>query len=90
MKLLAFAVYDSKAEAYLRPFFSATRGQAMRSFGDACNDSAHEFHKHAADYTLFYIGAFNEESGMLEPDQMSTLGNALTFISMTPDIRVVQ
>lgn len=90
MKLLAFTVYDSKAEAYLRPFFAGNRGQAMRSFGDACNDASHEFNKHAEDYTLFYIGAFNEESGMLEPDQMSTLGNALTFISMTPDMRIVK
>lgn len=80
MKLLGFTVYDSKAEAYLRPFFAGTRGQAMRSFSDAVNDPAHEFNKHAEDYTLFYLGGFNEASGMLEPDQMSSLGNAITFL----------
>lgn len=78
MKLRAYAVYDSKAEAYLRPFFAGTRGQAVRSFSDAINDPLHEMAKHAEDYTLFEIGAFDDEKGVLSSEVVS-LGNALTF-----------
>lgn len=61
--LLMFAVYDSKAEGFLRPFFAETRGLALRSFSDAANDPEHEMCKHAEDYTLFCVGMFNQADG---------------------------
>lgn len=80
MRLLIFAVYDSKAEAYLRPFFAETKGLAIRSFSDAANDEKHEMCRHAEDYTLFQIGAFNVLKGLVEPLEVNVaLGNALTF-----------
>lgn len=78
MRLRAYSVFDSKAEAYLRPFFAETRGLAVRSFSDAVNDPAHEMCKHAADYTLFEIGHFVVDSGVMVSEIVS-LGNALTF-----------
>jgi len=58
-----FSVFDSKAAAYLEPFFAPTRGVAMRSFQAACQDHGHNFHKYAEDYTLFHLGEFDEFSG---------------------------
>ena len=78
--LKAFAVYDQKAEAYLRPFFTKTRGQAIRGFVDAVNDPNHEFNKHPDDYTLFYLGEFDETKGELSPATAESLGNALIFL----------
>lgn len=79
MKLLGFAVFDQKAEAFLRPFFAETKGLAIRSFRDAVNDPAHEMCRHAADYTLFHIGSFNQANGEFEVQRPVSLGNALTF-----------
>jgi len=79
MMLMAFSVFDAKAEAYLRPFFAETRGLALRSFRDAANDPQSEMCKHAADYTLFRVGVFDQASGILEPCTPESLGNALTF-----------
>ncbi len=76
-----YTVYDSKAEAYLQPFYSRTAGEAIRNFETACNKSEHEFHIHAADYTLFEIGEFNETTGFIQRRQSHlNLGNALQYI----------
>lgn len=58
MKLLAFAIYDSKAEAFLPPFFQATTAMAIRSFATCAQDLTHAFGQHPGDYSLFEIGSF--------------------------------
>lgn len=84
MRLLAFSVFDAKAEAYLRPFFAETKGLAVRQFRDVANDPSHEMCKHAADYTLFLIGEFDPLKGILSNPVMVSLGNALTFKEVIP------
>lgn len=60
MILQIFAVYDSKADAYLQPFFMPSKGQAMRSFQDLSNEPKTQFNKHPEDFTLFHIGEFDD------------------------------
>lgn len=62
MILSAFAVYDSKAEGFLPPFFLPTQAMALRAFQGAANDPTHDFHKWAGDYTLYEIGTFQTTS----------------------------
>lgn len=84
MILKVYSVYDSKAEAYLAPMFFGSKGQAIRSFGDACNNSEHEFSKHAEDYTLFELGEFNDSNCKFTTyDTPYSLGVALEFIKKT-------
>lgn len=66
MKRTVFAVYDSKAAAFLQPFFSQTRGVAVRSFGAAVQDTGHDFNRYAGDYTLFELGTFDEETAKFD------------------------
>lgn len=81
MKLLAFSVHDSKVEAFITPFFDLTKGSAIRSFSDACNQEDNMFRKHAEDYTLFHVGRFDQELGVFEVFAAPvSLGNALTFL----------
>lgn len=65
-KLRMFAIFDSKAAAYLPPFFLPEIGQAHRLFGDCCRNPEHEFGKHPEDYTLFILGFFDVPSGQFE------------------------
>lgn len=75
-----FSVYDDKADAYTQPFFAPTSGVAIRQFTQAANDEKHEFHKHAADYTLFEIGEFSEQTGAIYAhDALKNHGNALNY-----------
>lgn len=57
-----FTVYDSKAEAYLPPFFYGATGEAVRSFEAAANSQDHDFNRFAGDYTLFETGTWDEQT----------------------------
>lgn len=76
-----FSVYDSKAEAYLQPFFTDSTGLAIRAFETAANNEKHEFNRYAGDYTLFEIGIYDEQTAELEAlTQYINLGLALEMI----------
>lgn len=78
--LKMFSVYDSKTEAFLQPFYALATGAAVRMFEEAATDESHHFHKHSGDFTLFEIGAFNDETGQLIPlITHVNLGNAITL-----------
>lgn len=78
MKKKVFTVYDSKAEAYLQPFFMNSIGEAVRGFGDASEDPKTQFYAHPADFTLFLIGEYDEQNGILiNNDANTSLGSAL-------------
>jgi hypothetical protein len=63
MTNLIFAIYDKKAEAYLKPFMLKTKGEALRSFMDAVNDEKTMFFKHADDYALYELGSYDDTTG---------------------------
>lgn len=80
MKLKIFSVYDSKAKAFITPFFTATVDVALRSFGEAANDPNSMFARHPGDYTLMEIGDFLIDTGEIVPaPQQLNHGLALIF-----------
>jgi len=66
MQQLIFTVYDSKAEAYLQPFYAVTVEVAKRNIRTAMSDASHQFSLYPGDYTLFEIGSFSDATGNLE------------------------
>lgn len=79
--LKCFSVYDSKAAAFVTPFFCANAAIAIRSFEHAANNEGHDFHRFGADYTLFELGEFQDESGHFNMHaQPLNLGTASSFI----------
>lgn len=66
-KLQIFAVYDKKALAYNNPFYYHQKGQALRGFEDAINDTQSPFSKHPEDFSLFHLGEFNDTTGVITP-----------------------
>lgn len=76
------SIYDSKADAYLQPFFTPNSGTAIRSFSDAAKEEGSNFFKHAEDFTLFVLGDFDEHTGVIVPlESKQALGSALEFLS---------
>ncbi|QCQ85037.1 nonstructural protein [Blackfly microvirus SF02] len=71
-----FTVYDSATRAYLQPFFCRSNGEAIRSFQDAANDPKHIFNQHIMDYTLFYLGEWDDEGGTFEPNTPTRVTSA--------------
>lgn len=67
MKLKAYSIYDRKGMMYNTPFFSHTDGMATRSFQDLVNDPGAALHLHPADYVLYLVGEFDDQTGQLTP-----------------------
>lgn len=66
MQIQIFSIYDSKAEAYLPPFYSQNPRTALRQMVAAVTDASHQFCKYPEDYTLFHIGSFDDELGLVQ------------------------
>ncbi len=79
MIMKIFSVYDSKAEAYLPPFFFASTGQAVRAFADNCNEENSMLCKHPEDYTLFELGTWDDANAMVLIAEHRSLGKAIEY-----------
>lgn len=64
MKLQVYTVFDRAVSAYLPPFYVRAKGEAIRSFTEACSDPQKNFGKYAQDYGLVYLGEFDDSSGI--------------------------
>ena len=60
-----YSVFDSKAQAFLQPFFTGTKGMAIRMVEDLLADDSHQFTRHIEDYSLYEVGAFDDGKGLL-------------------------
>lgn len=60
--LQVFAVRDSALDAFQRPFFVPAQGLAIRAFSDEVNNPQSDFFKHPADYELFHLGSYEEDT----------------------------
>lgn len=67
MILNAYSIYDSKALSYSPPFYAVAHGQACRNVMDAAADPNTSLARHPADYQLFCVGRFDDQSGQLLP-----------------------
>lgn len=80
MLLQIFTIYDTKAGAYLPPFYLPQKGQALRTFGDCINDPKHQFSLHPGDYTLMSIGTWDDKTACAISNPPESIGNGLEFI----------
>jgi len=83
MKHKIFTIYDSKAKAYLTPFFLHEDGMAIRVFADCINDTTHQFGKHPEDYTLFNIGSWSDEKAKFLTNNPIALSNGIELVEET-------
>lgn len=82
MTLQVFAIRDTKAEAYMRPFFTQTKGLALRSFIEIAKDKEHPIGKYPGDYHLFRIAEYDDNTGKISPlDTKENMGCALDFLN---------
>lgn len=79
-----FSVFDSKAGVFATPFFMPTKGMAIRSFMDVSNDESTMLCKHPEDFSLFVIGEFDDEKGVVLEVAHENLGNAAGYKRSAP------
>lgn len=77
MKHKIYAIFDSKAEAMSLPFYYQHEGQATRTFSDWVNDPKTPYGKHPEDYTMYSIGEYEENTGEIIQDKITSITNGL-------------
>lgn len=66
MLVKMFAVYDSKAEAYMMPQYYNTAGLAERAFTQAVNTADTQFFSCPEDFTLFELGTYDDHGAVFD------------------------
>lgn len=75
-----YAIMDTKAGAFMNPFYPRSLGEAVRSFSNEANNPESPLGKYPEDFNLFHLGKFNQVTGeiSLEPSPKS-IGTAANF-----------
>lgn len=75
-----YTVLDSKSGIFGHPFVAINHNIALRDFCAAAHDGQSTISKFPADFTLFSIGTFDDETGTVETFSAPVnLGIALQF-----------
>jgi hypothetical protein len=83
MKL--FSIYDGAAKCFLTPFSMRSQGEAIRAFGDSVGDSSQMISKHPEDFTLWFLGVFDEETGDFNTGAPERISKGLDFVDPSLD-----
>lgn len=59
-----YSIKDRATDAFMAPWTAHTDGHAIRMFQDAVNDTQSQMNKHPEDYDLWFVGIFDDQSGM--------------------------
>ena len=72
MNLVIVSVKDTAAGAFGRPIFVQSPAVAVRSFRDEINrpDSQEDMSKHPEDFELYFVGEFDDQTGVISPAEM--------------------
>lgn len=62
-----FSVYDSKGKFYSPPFMARNQFEATRTFQTLAKDKQTQVGQYPADYDLFKIASFDDQTGRIEP-----------------------
>jgi len=80
MQKFLYSVFDSKSRIFSTPFTSVNQFTALRDFSRASTDPTSDINKFPEDYTLYELGSFDDNSGVIAPHaQALNLGLAVQF-----------
>lgn len=74
MILQLYSVKDTKVGAFMPPFVARARGEALRNFQSAVGDKDHQFAKFPADYELWFLGKYDDGTGLVESSPERVIG----------------
>jgi len=82
MNVNIYSIHDKAANCYSAPFFMATDAMAERAFTQAVNSTENQYGKAPEDYTLFCVGTWDDDKGLLTPAEINgKIGNGLQYLS---------
>lgn len=83
-----YAMYDEAAAVYSRPMFMVNDATAVRNFVNACLHEDSQMYSNPADFTLFYLGEWDDVTGLFSQEDVSVnLGNGLQLMAREAESR---
>lgn len=64
-----YTIKDAKSNTFANPFYSINHNTAIRSFNQAANDPQTTIHQYPEDFSLYYLGTFNDENADFKAEQ---------------------
>ena len=89
MIMKIYSIYDEKAKAYLPPFFLNNDEVAMRAVENCLDTPDHQFAKHPQDYTLYYIGEWDDNSANIN-SEFELICPLIALKTTTPELKEVK
>lgn len=89
MLLRIYSVYDNKALQYHTPFFTHTDGSALRSFAELFNDANTTVGRHPGDYSLWFLGVYDDSNGTIEQQlPLTHVADATALVQHAPRLPI--
>lgn len=76
MQINMYSIFDVASETFGQPFLMNTDTLAARSFYEASQNPSTPIHKYPQEYVLYKVGSFDEDEGMLHPQEPKRLMSA--------------
>lgn len=80
MLFSVFSIYDSAVSSWMPPMYFRNKGEVLRWFAEAVNNSESRLAKHPSDYCLFELGTWNDDTCVFELQTPVRLGIAMEFV----------
>jgi len=69
-----YAIRDIKADAFASPFHIQNDGMAVRAASDVALDTNSLLNKHPSDYEVWFLGSFDESTGIITSSPRHLVG----------------
>jgi hypothetical protein len=67
MKIKIYSVYDAVAKVWNQPFYQMNDQVAQRTIANCVNTQGHNYNMNPEDFSLYFIGEFNDQDGIITP-----------------------
>ena len=81
MRHNVYTIYDRASVHYMRIFQAKAHGEVLRAFSDMAMNKDHEIGAHPEDYSLWFIGTFDDNTGELVRSDFECLGKAHEIVA---------
>lgn len=84
MVVKMYSLLDGKGKVYSKPFYANNDGEALRSFAEAVNNKDLVCGKYPEDFSLFRVGEWDDNTGMLSPADIIPvyIAKAIDFVKV--------
>ncbi len=87
MLMLMYVVRDSASGVYDRPMVARSEGEMLRGFADIANDKNHPVGKHPEHYSLWNVGTYQDNTGMVEGQEPIHVVNGIDLVEKAVTVK---